>query len=164
MECMPKSADIIGMWNLAKSSRRNMNASRHTHPTLQPNGIPMGSQRDVVYLGWPIAPSYMSPIRGMGVGVVGSQPMSTDVQCAHGAQRNFVDLTPYLTYGYTVYIIWANQETEDNIVQPIRVLGDVVYLGWPIAPSYMSPNAGGGGGGRFRASQPMSTAVHMEPK
>ncbi len=25
---------------------------------------------------------------------------------------------------------------------------DVVYLGWPIAPSYMSPNAGGGGEGR----------------
>jgi hypothetical protein len=37
---------------------------------------------------------------------------------------------------------------------------DVVYLGWPIAPSNMSPNAGKGVAG-FR---PMSTAVHMEPK
>jgi hypothetical protein len=32
----------------------------------------------------------------------------------------------------------------------------VVYLGWPIEPSYMSPNAGGGG---VAGSQPMSTAV-----
>ena len=31
-----------------------------------------GSQRDVVYLGWPIAPSYMSPNWGGG-GVTGSQ-------------------------------------------------------------------------------------------
>ncbi len=30
-----------------------------------------------------------------------------------------------------------------------------------VAPSYMSPNAGGGG---VAGSQPMSTAVHMEPK
>ncbi len=55
---------------------------------------------------------------------------------------------------------------------------DVVYLGWPIAPSYMSPNVGGGVAGSLllnkfislRAaptyvfSQPMSTAVHIEPK
>ncbi len=34
---------------------------------------------------------------------------------------------------------------------------DVVYLGKPIAPSYMSPNAGEGG---VAFSQPMSTAVH----
>jgi hypothetical protein len=34
---------------------------------------------------------------------------------------------------------------------------DVVYLCWPIAPSYMSPNAGGGG---VAGSQPMSAAVH----
>ncbi len=36
---------------------------------------------------------------------------------------------------------------------------DVVYLGQPIALSYMSPNAGGAAG-----SQPMSAAVHMEHK
>ncbi len=39
---------------------------------------------------------------------------------------------------------------------------DVVYLGWLRAPSYVSPNAGGWGGGVAR-SQPMTTAVHMEP-
>ncbi len=38
---------------------------------------------------------------------------------------------------------------------------DVVYLGWPIAPSYMSPNAGEGGGGGVAESQPMSTAVQI---
>jgi hypothetical protein len=32
----------------------------------------------------------------------------------------------------------------------------VVYLGWPISPSYMSPNVGGW----FAGCQPMSTAVH----
>jgi hypothetical protein len=35
---------------------------------------------------------------------------------------------------------------------------DVVYLGGPIAPSYMSPNAGGRGG--VAGSKPMTTAVH----
>ncbi len=37
---------------------------------------------------------------------------------------------------------------------------DVVYLGWPRAPSYINPNVWGGG---FAGSQPMSSAVHMEP-
>ncbi len=37
---------------------------------------------------------------------------------------------------------------------------DVVYFGWPIAPSYMSQNAGGGGGGFLN----QSSAVHLEPK
>ncbi len=51
-------------------------------------------QRDVVYLGWPIAPSYMRPNAGGGRGGVAvSQPMSTA-----GAQINFGDPTPYLTY------------------------------------------------------------------
>ncbi len=34
-----------------------------------------GLQRDVVYLGWPIASSYMSPNAGSGTGVAGFQPM-----------------------------------------------------------------------------------------
>ncbi len=40
--------------------------------------------------------------------------------------------------------------------------GYVAYLGWPKAPSYMSPNAGGGGG--VAGPQLMSTAVHRSPK
>ncbi len=38
---------------------------------------------------------------------------------------------------------------------------DVVYLGWPIAPSCTSPNAGGGGA--VAGSQPMSTPVNRSP-
>jgi hypothetical protein len=58
------------------------------------------SQRDVVYLSLPIAPSCMSPNAGGGRGVAGSQPMSTaEYSCTYGAQINFGDLTPYLTYG-----------------------------------------------------------------
>jgi hypothetical protein len=50
-------------------------------------------QRDVVSLGWPIAPSHLSPNAG---GVARHQQMST---ADTGAQINFGDLTPYLTYG-----------------------------------------------------------------
>ncbi len=57
-----------------------------------------GLQRDVVYLGWPIAPSYMSPnAEGEGGELQG---LSQWVQLYTGAQINFGDLTPYLTYGY----------------------------------------------------------------
>ncbi len=50
-------------------------------------------QRNVVYLGWPIAPSYMSQnaVRGGG----GSCGVSANkYSCAHGAQINFGELTP----------------------------------------------------------------------
>jgi hypothetical protein len=50
-----------------------------------------------------IAPPYMSPKSGGGrEGVSGSQPMSTAVHNAHGAQINFGDLTLLLTYGINV--------------------------------------------------------------
>ncbi len=39
-------------------------------------------------------------------------------------------------------------------------LRDVAYLGLPVAPLYMSLKAGGGG----VSANPISTAVHMEPK
>ncbi len=52
-----------------------------------------GLQRDVVYLGWPIEPSYISPnAGGEGCGV-----SANEYSCPHGAQKNFRDLTPYLT-------------------------------------------------------------------
>jgi hypothetical protein len=35
---------------------------------------------------------------------------------------------------------------EPPSVQPRGLQRDVVTLGWPVAPSYMNPNAGGGGG------------------
>jgi len=37
-------------------------------------------------------------MRGRGLGVVGAS--ANEYSCAHGAQINFGDLTPYLTYGY----------------------------------------------------------------
>ncbi len=55
-----------------------------------------GSQRDVVYLGWPIVPSYVSPNAGVGGGG-GCRVSANEYSCAHGAQINFGDLTPYLT-------------------------------------------------------------------
>ncbi len=51
-----------------------------------------GSQRDVVYIGWPIAPS------SMWGGKVAVRGLSCEYSCAHEAQSNFGDLTPYLTY------------------------------------------------------------------
>jgi hypothetical protein len=55
-----------------------------------------GLQGDVVYLGWPIAPSFIESKCG---GIAGSQPMSTAVHITlHGAKINFGYLTPYLTY------------------------------------------------------------------
>jgi len=59
-------------------------------------GISKRLQRDVVYPGWPIAPSYMSPNAGGGRELRG---LSQWVQLYTGAQINFGDLTPYLTYG-----------------------------------------------------------------
>jgi hypothetical protein len=55
-----------------------------------------GLQSDVVCLGWPIAPSYMSPNAGRGGELRG---LSQWVKLYTGAQINFGDLTPYLTYG-----------------------------------------------------------------
>ncbi len=58
-----------------------------------------GLQGDVVYLGWPTAPSYFESKCDGRWGYAGSQPMSTAVHITwHGAQINLGDLTPYLTY------------------------------------------------------------------
>jgi hypothetical protein len=69
-----------------------------------------GLLRDVVFLGWPIsALGYESKCWGRGGGeVAGSQPMSTAVHT--GAQINFGDLTPYLTYGYMVPVRYLKQK------------------------------------------------------
>ncbi len=49
-----------------------------------------GLQKDVVFLGWLVAPSYLCP-KGCGVSAYDW------VQLYTGAQKNFVDLNPYLT-------------------------------------------------------------------
>jgi hypothetical protein len=54
----------------------------------------MVSQRDVVYLGWPIAPSYMSPNAGGG----GLQGLNQWVQlCTWSPNKEIGDRTPYLS-------------------------------------------------------------------
>ncbi len=60
-----------------------------------------GLQRDVVYLGWPIAPSNMSPNAGGGGELRG---LSQWVQLYTGSQINFGDLTPHLTYAESLRI------------------------------------------------------------
>ncbi len=62
------------------------------HSVTSQQGV---SKRDVVYLGWPIAPSYMSP-NAWGKGEL--RCLGQCVQLYTGAQINFGDLTPYLIY------------------------------------------------------------------
>ncbi len=57
-----------------------------------------GSKREFVYLGWPIAPSYMSPNAGGGGGGCGVS--ANEYSCPHGAQINFGDLTSPLVYTF----------------------------------------------------------------
>ncbi len=66
------------------------------------SSIIRGLQRDVVYLGWPIALLYLSPNAG-GRGYL--RGLSQWVQLYTGAQINFGDLTPYLTYVYNTLIL-----------------------------------------------------------
>jgi hypothetical protein len=63
-------------------------------PLLISYTVSRGLQRDDVSLGWPIASSYMSPNAGEG----GELRANEYVQLYTGAQRNFGDLAPYLTY------------------------------------------------------------------
>ncbi len=72
---------MLAVWNLLEKEIKNQ-----------------GITKDVIYLVWPIAPSYLSSNAGEGGGVAWSQPMSTAVHM--GAQTNFRDLNPYLTYGF----------------------------------------------------------------
>ncbi len=59
-----------------------------------------GLQRDVVYFGWQIAPSYIGPNEVGGGELRGFSGLSQKLYT--GAQINFGDLTPYWTYGYWV--------------------------------------------------------------
>ncbi len=79
-------------WGL-EEERRHVATGVMTADFSYHSNCTKGSQRDVVYLGWPIAPSYMSPNAG---GIRGLA--ANEYSCAHGAQINFGDLTPYLTY------------------------------------------------------------------
>jgi hypothetical protein len=56
--------------------------------------------------------------------------------------------------------IWLNLDPYDKGVG-YKDMSPILAGHWPIVPSYMSPNEGGGRGGA--GSQPMNTAVHMQP-
>jgi hypothetical protein len=64
-----------------------------------------GLQRDVVYLGLPITPSYEPKCGGRGAEVAGSEPMSPAVYT--GAKLNFGDLVPYLFFVFALKILFS---------------------------------------------------------
>jgi hypothetical protein len=63
-------------------------------------------------------------MRGRGGGVAGFQPTSTAVHnTTHGAQINFGDLTPYLTYG-------RKQGAVNMKRRPLPAMQDFDHDGW----------------------------------
>ncbi len=91
----PKGMEGGGLDSGYRNCRKNYIQVVHT---VRRPMSPTGLHRDIVYLGWPIAPSYMSPNAGGGGELRG---LSQWVQLDRGAQINFRDLTPYLTYDVT---------------------------------------------------------------
>ncbi len=87
-----------------------------------------GLQRDVVHLGWPKAPSYMSPNAG-GVGEL--RGLSQREQLYTGAQINFGDLTSYLTFGIQVLYLPYVFRYSDVLV--LVVVGTAAPTLWAIA-------------------------------
>ncbi len=81
-----------------------------------------------------------------------SQMGASFLQCPHLCQN------VCLVDNNTVWYWWVRKRTESRGLQR-----DVVYLGWPIAPSYMSPNAGGRGGGGCEVSATEYSCT-QEPK
>ncbi len=63
--------------------------------------VSRGLQRDVVYIFWPIAPSYTgtSPNAGGGMGSCGVSSNEYPYSCTHHETWSFGDLPPSLTYG-----------------------------------------------------------------
>jgi hypothetical protein len=66
-----------------------------SNPDISLMGDIRGSQRDVSVLADPLRPRIKAQMR-RGASCVAS---ANEYRCAHGAQRNFGDLTSYLTYG-----------------------------------------------------------------
>ncbi len=66
----------------------------------------------------------MSP--NAGERVAGSQPMRTAVHITwHGAQTNFGDLTPHLTYGYE---LWATGQEQKKILTCLQLRAMLRHL------------------------------------
>jgi hypothetical protein len=62
------------------------------------------------------------------------------IPCERAAQRLTTPSSCSLQHRKTTGLVSDTATAASRLSQR-----DVVYLGWPIAPSYMSPNAGGGG-------------------
>ncbi len=83
------------------------------------------------------------------------------------AGQQFRILIPLVSFPYLKWVNnWSDTPTPGTVNRWVTLYTrglqrDVIYLGWPIASSYMSPNAGGGG--EVAGSQPISTAVHRIP-
>jgi hypothetical protein len=94
---------IVHMWNIFGRMYLSIlpwDLSSYSLPyssRIHSNLFARGSQRDVVYLGCPIATSYMSPNAGRGwdCGV-----SANEYSCAHRIQINFGDLNRYLSYSF----------------------------------------------------------------
>ncbi len=99
-----------------------------------------------VYLGWPIASSYMSPNAGGG----GSCGVSANEYICTGAPINFGDLTPYFTYALysfyrlylflhvQTYLVWdklnlCKDEYIHSLCLPISKVSEAYVLTLPIA-------------------------------
>ena len=79
-------------------------------------------QKDVLYLGSPIAPSYMSPNGGGGGGGCGVP--ANEYSRTYGAQINFGDLSPYLTYDLKIRLpcseTWKFSDPKHLIILVLR--------------------------------------------
>ncbi len=105
---LPVLLIVEAAWTLSLTTRQPLSPSTAFQPTWAEittwtfsAPLPLclwlyqGAAKDIVYLGWTIVPSYMSPNAG-GVVVAGSLS-ANEYSCAHGAQMNVGDLPPYLT-------------------------------------------------------------------
>ncbi len=111
----------------------------------------LGLQRDVVFLGWPLAPSYTSPTVGGG-GSCGFSAneynelrgLSQWVHLYTGAQINFSDLTPYLTYEPQVslqnqkILLFQKQKLVPTFFYSYMRIPSTVYLNGPSDHNYTS--------------------------
>ncbi len=89
---------LVPTFNWAAILFLKINAILISRFEMAGTGLSRGLQKDVVYLGWPIAPSYMRPNAGGG-GSCGVSANEYSCTLYTGAQINFGDLSPYLTYG-----------------------------------------------------------------
>jgi hypothetical protein len=92
-----------------------------------------GLQRDVVYLCWPIAPSYMSP----NAGGWGGEMRGLSQWVKQCTSRDIGDLPPYLTYGTNLGLLrlWhcqsgaaCNHSAKDFIQTRLDLIHKLIYL------------------------------------